>query len=89
MAELPIALFWGALLATPFAYLALENSRSRFPWLVACGLTACFWGALIFSAIVSARDETGANVGMALIMLVSPVVITYAAWRAVRFTKRA
>ena len=87
-AELPIALFWGALLATPFGYLALEGPKSSLPWLVASGLTACFWGALIISAIFSARDKTGVNFGMGLIMLASPIVVTYAARRAVQFTKR-
>jgi hypothetical protein len=84
--EWPFALFYGLLLAVPFAYLALDGTRHWLPWLVATLLTALSWGALSASVISSARDQTGANIGMGLLMLASPVVITVGAWLANRRT---
>ena len=54
---------------------------------VAAVLSACFWGGLIVSAIISARDQMGVNFGMILVMLASPFVVTTGAWLAVRSTK--
>jgi hypothetical protein len=82
--ELPSTLFFGLLLAAPFAYLALDGAKDRRPWLVASALTALFWGALIVSVFMSTRDETGVNIGMGLVMLASPFVITLGAWLANR-----
>lgn len=76
----PFALFYGFLLAVPFAYLGLDGTRDRIPWLVAVVLSCLFWGALIVSVIVSAREQSGVNFGMGLVMLASPFVITAAAW---------
>ena len=86
--EWPFALFYGGLLALPFAYLGLEGTKAWFPWIVAIVLTACFWSALIASVVVSVRDQSGVNFGMGLVMLASPFVVTAGAWWAVQATKR-
>ena len=87
--EWPFALFWGVVLAIPFAYLGLEGTKAWFPWIVAVALTACFWGALIASVIMSVRDRSGVNFGMVLVMLASPFVVTVGAWFAVQATRRS
>ena len=87
--EWPFELFYGVLLAIPFAYLGLEGTKAWFPWIVAATLTACFWGALIASVIISVRDRSGVNFGMGLVMLASPFVVTAAAWFAVQATRRS
>jgi hypothetical protein len=78
------ALFHGLLLAIPFGFLALDGTRHWLPWFVAIVLTLLFWGALIASIIVSAHNHSGADIGMALVMLASPFVTTLAAWLANR-----
>ncbi|WP_395622240.1 hypothetical protein [Sphingomonas daechungensis] len=83
----PFAILYGVLLAVPFGYLALEGARNWMPWIVAIALTACFWGALIGSSIFSARHHTGVYFGMGLVMLASPIIVTFSAWAAVRSTK--
>ena len=78
--EWPFALLHGLILAAPFAYLGIDGTKKWLPWTVAVGLTALFWGAFILSVVISARTGTGVNIGMALLMLASPIVITTAAW---------
>jgi hypothetical protein len=87
--EWPFALFYGVLLAAPFAYLGVEGTKAWIPWLVVVALTACFWGALIASVIISVRDQSGVNFGMALVMLASPFIVTVGAWFAVQAAKRS
>lgn len=82
--EWPFALLFGLFLAAPFAYLGLDGTKDWFPWLVAVLLTALFWGALAVSVIISARDQSGVNIGMGLAMLASPFVTTLATWAANR-----
>jgi hypothetical protein len=78
----------GVFFALPFGYLALEGAKAWFPWVVAIGLTGCFWGVIIASAVISARNESGVNFGMIPVMFASPIVVTVAAWAAVRSSKR-
>lgn len=78
------ALFFGLLLALPFAYLGLSGTRDWLPWIVVIVLTALFWGAFTTSVILSARSQTGVNMAMGLVMLAAPFVTTMGAWIANR-----
>jgi hypothetical protein len=82
--EWPFALLYGLLLAAPFAYLGLDGTKDWLPWLVAVLLTALFWGALAASVIISAREQSGVNIGMGMAMLASPFVTTLGTWAANR-----
>lgn len=85
----PFALFNGVFLAVPFGYLALEGTKAWLPWVVATALSSCFWGALIADAHISAREGTGSDFSVGLIIIVlSPLVTTTGAWMAVQFTNR-
>lgn len=84
--EWPFALFWGVILALPFGYLALAT-KAWMPWVVTIILTACIWGALIATVIVSVREQPGVNFGIVLLMLAAPIIITAGAAAAVHFTK--
>jgi hypothetical protein len=84
----PFALFYGVLFAFPFGYLALEGIKAWLPWVVAIVTTACFWGALIVSILMSVRDKSGVNFGMGLLMLASPLIVTACAWVAVQVVRR-
>ena len=75
--EWPFALFWGLLLALPFAYLGIEGTKDWLPWTVAAGLTILIWGAFVASVVLS---SPGVNFGTALAMFAAPIVITAAAW---------
>ena len=75
--EWPFALFWGLLLALPFAYLGINGTNDWVPWTVTVGLTILFWGAFVASVVLS---SPGVNFGTAFAMLAVPIVITVAAW---------
>jgi hypothetical protein len=87
--EWPILLVWVLFAGAPFGFLALMGVRTMLPWLVAAILTVFFWGALFASVLIAARDQTGANIGMGLLMLASPFVIGGAAWIAAKATRRS
>jgi len=84
--EWPFFLFQVLLAAAPFGLLALLGVRSRLPWVIAAVLTICFWTAYFASVLISARDRTGANIGMGLIMFVSPFIIGGIALGVARLT---
>lgn len=74
--ELPILLFQMLLVATPFFLLAIMGIKARLPWLVGLVLTAAFWGFYLYESLSHHGDGTGANIGLGLLMLVSPVIIS-------------
>ena len=85
--EWPFVLIQVLIAAAPFGILARKGIRAKLPWLVAAILTVCFWGALFYSAWLAARDQTGANIGMGLVMLASPLLIAGGALVAAKLTK--
>jgi hypothetical protein len=82
--EWPFLLFQILLAAAPFALLVRRGIRAWLPWIVGIALTLCFWAAFFASTLVAARDKTGANIGMGLIMFVSPFLIAGGALLAAR-----
>ena len=82
-------LLGGLMLALPFGYLALDGTKAWLPWAVAIGLTVFFWGALIVSAWIAGRNQSGMNFGIVLVMLASPFVITGCTWAAVQGVRRS
>jgi len=77
-------LFQIILVAAPFVLLASLGVRAKLPWLVGLILTAMFWGYLFFDIVSSRGDGTGANIGLGLFILASPLVIAGAAVFAAR-----
>lgn len=64
--------------ALPFLVLAITGARTRLPWLVGLALTLGLWGYFL-NAGVSYQwhpDGSGVNIGLAFIMLASPLVFT-------------
>ena len=64
--------------AIPYLALAIAGARRGRPWLVGLSLTLILWGSLLYDG-VSAQwypDGSGANIGLGLIMLASPLFIT-------------
>ena len=74
---------WGVFLvqmlivAAPFGLLAILGIASRLPWLVGLALTISLWGYVLFEGVSYQwhPDGSGANIGLGLFMLVSPVFI--------------
>ena len=70
---------WQALLISiPFIAVALTGTLRKAPWLVGLALTLALWGYALYDGVSYQwhPDGTGANIGLGLIMLVSPVFIT-------------
>jgi hypothetical protein len=76
----PNLLFQTAMVSTPFLLLALLNVRTRGPWLLGAVLTLIVWGYFLFVTLRSelGGDVRGINIGTALAMFASPIVITFA-----------
>lgn len=89
--EWGVLLFQAGMVAGPFLLLSLAGTRDKLPWLVAAFLTLALWGWVLFDGVRYqwSGDKSGANIGLGLIMLVSPFVITGVAmglyaWRRAR-----
>jgi hypothetical protein len=89
-AERGVLLFQVAIVAAPFLLLALAGTRDKLPWLVAFALTLALWGYLLFDGVRYhwSGDTSGANIGLGLILLVSPLVIAGAAMAAYAWRRR-
>jgi hypothetical protein len=69
------------MVAAPFMALAMFGVRASRAWTTGLILTLAFWCALLLSVYQS--HGGGANIGMGLLMLVSPFLIgTAAFWAA-------
>jgi hypothetical protein len=66
-----------AFVAAPFVALALAGIKSAWPWLAGLALTLSFWGYVLYEGVSYQwhPDGSGANIGLGLLVLVSPVPI--------------
>jgi hypothetical protein len=77
----PLATLWGAeslaqvlLVSAPYLVLAAGGVVARRPWFVGLGLTVAFWGFYLFE-ITRPYEGGGANIGLGILMLFSPIPI--------------
>ena len=82
--EAGILAFQILLASIPFLLLALAGIGNKVPWLVGVALTALFWGLLLTDAISRDGDGSGANIGLALLLLFSPLIISIACFAVAR-----
>lgn len=75
------------MVSVPFLLLALLGIRSRGPWLLGLGLTAILWGYYMFDSLSRRGDGSGANIGLGLLLVASPVLISVACVVAARRTR--
>lgn len=87
--EVPIFLILILVVSAPFLLLALLNVRSGSPWVTGIALTALFWGLLLIDGIARAGDGSGANIGLGIIMLLSPIIISAFCLFVVRQNERS
>ena len=92
-ASLNIRQEWGVLVfqvlfvAAPFGALATARESGRAAWLTAVALTVIFWGLMVADALVR-RGAGGADIGLGLLMLLSPLIVTGGAFAAGAVAKR-
>lgn len=72
------------LASIPFLLLAFAGIGNKLPWLVGVALTAFFWGLLLTDAISRDGNGSGANIGLALLLLFSPLIISVACFAVVK-----
>jgi hypothetical protein len=67
-----------AVVAMPYVALALAGARRWQPWALGLGLTLSLWGYFLFEGVSYQwhPDGSGANIGLGLIMLASPLFIS-------------
>jgi len=71
-----VLLFQVLIASTPFLLLALVESEEKTPWLLGISLTILLWSYYVFDGVSRRGDGTGANIGLGLIMLASPIWIS-------------
>ena len=78
--SLEIYLFQLTIVSLPFLVLAMGGVRARRPWLVGLLLTGALWGYYLFEGIryQLSGDRSGANIGLGLLLLASPLLISIA-----------
>jgi hypothetical protein len=66
------------IVAIPFLVLALIGVGDRRPWQVGLALTLALWGFILLDGVRYQwnPDGSGANIGLGLIMMISPLFIT-------------
>jgi hypothetical protein len=89
--EWSVFLFQMLIVAAPFGLLALMGVGNRLPWLVGLSLTLALWGYSLFDGVSYQwhPDGSGANIGLGLIMLVSPLFIAAACLSAYAWQRRS
>lgn len=68
------------IVAFPFLILAAIRNSDLLPWLTGLALQLALWGYALHNGVSYQRkpDGTGANIGLGLIMIASPIFITLA-----------
>ncbi|HWT13703.1 MAG TPA: hypothetical protein VN231_13190 [Allosphingosinicella sp.] len=72
----PAFLFHVVLVSIPFLLLAFLEIRAKLPWVVGIVFTAALWIYVVYDFSVRRADGSGANIGMGLILLVSPIFVS-------------
>ena len=88
--ELAVDLLHMVIVSIPFLMLAMGGVHARLPWLTGLALTAALWGYYLYEGVRYqwSGDTSGVNIGLGLIMLASPVLISFACIAAVVVERR-
>lgn len=67
-----------ALVSIPYLALALAGARTLLPWLAGLAMTLSLWGYALYSSVDRHwnPDGSGADTGVGLMMLASPILFT-------------
>lgn len=90
----PIMTRWGeqspvhvVLAGLPYFILAICGIRARNAWIAAPSLTAGFWGYYLWD--IAHYAGVGANIGIGILMIFSPIAVTAGALLAWYLSRRA
>lgn len=74
----------------PMVMLAAFGNRSRLLWATAIALTSAFWAFAVHQIWRASRTgfEGGADIGLGLIMLASPLFVIFGVWLVAWLTGR-
>lgn len=86
--EWSIFLFQMLLVAGPFGLLALSGVNEKLPWVIGLILTLAFWGFYVGVVLATRGDGSGANIGLGILMLASPLIIAASSTVSVAFVRR-
>jgi hypothetical protein len=72
--------FQSLLVSVPFIAVAVTGTLKKAPWITGLAFTVLLWGYYLYSGVSYQwhPDGTGANIGLGLMMLISPIFITAA-----------
>ena len=87
--EWSVLLFQMLLVSVPFGLMARAGVSDGMAWFVGVALTAALWGYYLFVGIRYQLGDHhgGVDIGLALLMLVSPAFISAACFVVARFRK--
>ena len=74
--EMPILAFQMFMVAIPFLVLATAGISTRRPWIAGLVMTLALWSYYLLDALVLAVPGRDVNIGLGLIMLASPLLIS-------------
>ena len=75
--ELPFLAFQALIVAIPFLVLAIAGIRTQRPWIAGLVLTLALWAYYLLDALVLGVPGRRVNIGLDLIMLTSPFLISF------------
>jgi hypothetical protein len=64
------------IVSIPFLLLAAFGITKRISWVAGIVLTVAFWSYYLLATLSSQDDGTGANIGLGLLMMASPIPIS-------------
>lgn len=80
--------FQAVLMSIPFLILAVAGIDKKAPWLVGFAMTLAVWGFYLADSLIRYGDGSGANIGLGLLLIVSPLVIAVASLAVAKNQKR-
>ena len=63
-----------AIVSAPFLVMALLRIGSKAPWTLGIAMTLSLWGYYLYDGLRDKGEDKGANIGLGLIIMISPVV---------------
>lgn len=76
--EIIISVIQVILVSIPFLLNAFLNIRLVASWIVGIALTSSLWGYFLYYVISHRGDGSGANIGLGLLICISPIIISTA-----------
>lgn len=73
--EIPVLIVNFLIILSSYIILWIFGYTSKLNFVIATTLTVIFWMLLLYSAWISSIEKTGVNIGIALLVMISPPII--------------